>query len=266
MDKGVKNYTICDEYKISSSTVSTILKNKEKIENHYQNFKEMNGNWKWKRVKDCGFKNLEETVYAWLCQKISIGETVSGILLQEKAKFFYEKIKENGQLPEDQSDFKASNGWLTNFKQRYSLRTLQAKGEKASANVEASENFVSEFRKFCQDNNYELENVYNADETGLQYRSLPERTLVLANEREESGHKPIKDRLTVMVCSNATGCHRIPPLLIGKSAKPRRFQKNEPLPLHYQGQKKAWMDSKIFHNWFETIFLKNVRELKPDAR
>ena len=98
------------------------------------------------------------------------------------------------------------------------------------------------------------------------YRSLPNCTLVSANEKEVAGHKLIKDRLTVMFCANAVGSHKIPPLIIGKSKEHRCFPKGQPLPVDYIDQKKAWMTTDIFLYWFQEIFLKNVRKLKPRTR
>ncbi|KAJ8940347.1 hypothetical protein NQ318_012644 [Aromia moschata] len=72
---------------------------------------------------------------------------------------------------------------------------------------------------------YPLENIYNADEFGLQYKSLPKKTLVLPNEKEVPGHKPVKERITVMVCANASGTYKIPLLAIGKYQKPRCFNR-----------------------------------------
>lgn len=267
LDKGTKNHELCNEYGVSSSTISTILKNKLKIMYYYNEVEESHGDLKKKKIVSCPeFKLLDKIVYAWFSEKRTLGEPISGLLLQEKARFFYKQLEENGKVPEESKGFKASNGWLRSFKDRHGLRTLQLKGEKASANNEDSLSFITFFDKFLQDNNYDYENVYNADETGLLYRSLLNRTLVSATEKEVAGHKLIKDRLTVMFCANADGSHKIPPLLIGKSKKPRCFKEGQPLPIDYIHQKKAWMTTDIFLYWFREIFLKNVRSVKPHAR
>ncbi|XP_051161312.1 jerky protein homolog-like isoform X2 [Leptopilina boulardi] len=266
IENGNSNHKLCKEYDVNSSTISTILKMKEKLKTYYADINAFGGNVKRKRANKPEYELLEKVVYDWLCQKRTIGEPVSGLILQEKARIFYSTLKLHEKISDQGHEFKASDGWLSRFKDRYNLRTLQPKGEKASADTVASENFVSEFNEFLEKNNYQLENIYNADETGLQYRSLPDKTLVLSNEEEVAGRKPMKERLTIMVCANATGSHRIPLLVIGKSAKPRCFKKNQQLPLNYTNQKKAWMNAQIFKHWFIDIFLKNVRELKPDAK
>lgn len=68
------------------------------------------------------------------------------------------------------------------------------------------------------------EQIYNADETGLLWKCLPQRTLVSCREKSAPGFNKAKDRLTVLGCTNATGTHQLKPILLGKSAKPRCFK------------------------------------------
>lgn len=73
------------------------------------------------------------------------------------------------------------------------------------------------------------------------------------------GYKLSKDRVTVMVCANATGTHKIPLLLIGKSKNPRCF-KNVKIPLTYKSQKNAWMNADLFVEWFQHTFVPEVKQ------
>ena len=68
------------------------------------------------------------------------------------------------------------------------------------------------------------EQIYNADETGLQWKCLPDRTLVSCCEKSAAGFKKSKERSTVLGCTNATGTHKLKPVMIGKFAKPRCFK------------------------------------------
>ena len=65
-----------------------------------------------------------------------------------------------------------------------------------------------------------LEQLYNCDETGLCYRMLPSRTLASRSEKEASGMKNQKDRVTLMACCNTTGTHILPLMLISKAKRP----------------------------------------------
>lgn len=64
-----------------------------------------------------------------------MGNPVSGPIICKKAKMFANKT-------EGMMDFKASNGWLHNFKARYSIRELDLNKEKLSASKESPNEFV----------------------------------------------------------------------------------------------------------------------------
>ena len=69
---------------------------------------------------------------------------------------------------------------------------------------------------------YALKDVFNTDETGLYYRSLPKISMVHKND-ERKGIKTSKERMTVLLACSATG-EKLKPLIIGKSENPRCFK------------------------------------------
>ncbi|XP_052130772.1 tigger transposable element-derived protein 6-like [Frankliniella occidentalis] len=101
--------------------------------------------------------------------------------------------------------------------------------------------------------NYDLDDVYNMDETGICWKSLPKKTLIHAGERGAEGGKIKKDRFTAAMCANATGTHRLPLLVIGKYQNPRCFKHVVSLPVHYRWQKSSWITSVIFSDWLLTF-------------
>ncbi|XP_055380074.1 jerky protein homolog-like [Condylostylus longicornis] len=101
--------------------------------------------------------------------------------------------------------------------------------------------------------------LYNVDETGLFYKNLPEKTYVLSSEKNAPGIKSYKQRITVLLGTNATGSHKLKPLIIGKAANPRCF-KNFQLPLEYNHSKNAWMTTDIFKKWFHHSFVPQVKK------
>lgn len=105
------------------------------------------------------------------------------------------------------------------------------------------------------------EQVYNCDETGLNWKALPQKTLATVSEKSAAGFKVQKDRITVMVCANASGNHRLPLLVIGKSKKPRAFKNLNmaAFPANYCNQKSAWMSQIIFSDWFHKKFVPQVK-------
>ncbi len=66
---------------------------------------------------------------------------------------------------------------------------------------------------------YDSEQVYNLDETGLFYLLLQQYSLCLHNEDVSTVRrkKKIKDHVSLVVCANATGNHKRSCSLIGKA-------------------------------------------------
>ena len=95
---------------------------------------------------------------------------------------------------------------------------------------------------------FDVQNIYNADKTGICYQALPDGTLVLTTEKL-SGSKKDKDRITAMVAVNMDGSDKCPLLIIGKSRNPRCSRGVQQLPTPYTNSKSAWMTNAIFHNW-----------------
>ncbi|GFV63911.1 tigger transposable element-derived protein 1 [Trichonephila clavipes] len=78
-------------------------------------------------------------------------------------------------------------------------------GECATADEGAAKIFPEELAKIIEDGDYSTDQVFNADETGLHWKKLPNRTYIAKNEKTASGHKASKDRVTLLLCSNASG-------------------------------------------------------------
>ena len=95
--------------------------------------------------------------------------------------------------------------------------------------------------------NYELKDICNADEFGLFYKCVINKTYQLKSEKC-SGGKLSKIRITGMAAANAVG-DKIPMFVIGKSQKPRCFKNVKFLPCRYRNQKKNWMDGALFEEW-----------------
>ncbi|XP_068216312.1 tigger transposable element-derived protein 1-like [Palaemon carinicauda] len=53
---------------------------------------------------------------------------------------------------------------------------------------------------------------------------MPSRTYISAEEKKMPGQKPMKDRLTLALCANASGDSKIKPLLVYHSKNPRAFK------------------------------------------
>ena len=99
--------------------------------------------------------------------------------------------------------------------------------------------------------NYELEDIFNADEFSLFYQCLLNKTYHLKG-RKCSGGKKNKVRVTRMAAANATG-EKFPMFIIDKSKNSRCFKNIKCLPYQYVAQKRISMNSQIFKHWVRKL-------------
>ncbi|XP_023237614.1 tigger transposable element-derived protein 1-like [Centruroides sculpturatus] len=134
--------------------------------------------------------------------------------------------------------------------------------ESASADTEAAERFRENFLKIVEDGNYTADQVYNADETSLYWKKMPGRTYISKNEKSASGFKVSKDRITILLCSNASGDNVTKPMLITRSLNPRAMKgvDKSTLPVFWRANKKAWVTGVLFRDWFYNCFVPEVEE------
>ena len=88
-------------------------------------------------------------------------------ILQEKGFASAEKLKIDA--------FHASNGWLAKFCKRNDLSFQNLCDESESVNVTATIEWIQRIPEFIM--KYELKDIYNVDETNLQYRLLSSKSV-----------------------------------------------------------------------------------------
>ena len=250
-------YEVQYRYGIGRSTVGDLKKNEDKIRSFALTMENTAISTKGRKVmRICDDEKLDQAVYMWFVQKRGQDMPVSGPILCEKATELHSQLHEGESVP----PFQASRGWLWRFCQRHGIRQLSLQGEKVSADMSAYEPFKEELQELLEREHLTLDQLYNCDETGLLYKVLPNKTLASTSERQASTIKQSKERVTLMTCSNATGMHKLPLLVIGKAENPRCFKNinKKALPVHYYSQKNAWMDTRIFLEWFHNQFVPAV--------
>ena len=105
IENGVAKKEVATKYSIPLNTLSTWVKEKEKISSAFENGKSP----KTMKLKGAGFDSLDKALYKWFMNVRERNVPVSGTLLKEKAVFFAKELQiEN---------FKGSNGWLDRWKQ-----------------------------------------------------------------------------------------------------------------------------------------------------
>lgn len=256
IDQGESLKKIAADYGVGETTVGDWRRNRNKIE-QFSSVKCVDLTTSdRKSMKKSEYEKTSEALFLWFSQQRQKGSPISGPILQEKALFFRNK------LDEGEKDFTASTGWLDRWKKRYGIRQLEICGEKLSADSEVVGGFCEKFQQIVKIENLTLDQIYNCDETGLNFKMLPSKTLASKEEKAAPGLKKSKERVTVLAAANASGNHKLQLMVIGKSAKPRALKNitKSALPVSYTNQKSAWMDKTIFKKWFLEEFVPETKK------
>ena len=144
---------------------------------------------------------------------------LSASMIQEKALIFAKEL--------NTENFQVSDGWLPCWKEKNNISFKTVSGESRSVTPEMV-NVWSETSLPTLLSNNDLKDIYNADEFGLFYQFLPNKTYQLKSEKCYGG-KLSKIRITSMAAANAMG-NKLPMFVIGKAKNPRCFKNVKLLP------------------------------------
>lgn len=134
--------------------------------------------------------------------------SISGSILPEKAR----EISQS--LGDEFSEVKASNGCLEKFRKRHKISHRFIRGESLSVDVTVPNAWIQRIPNITD--NYDPYNIFNCDETGLFYKVMSDKSLAINKEYSKGGKKS-KDRISVLLCVNATGEEKLNPLVIGSA-------------------------------------------------
>jgi hypothetical protein len=110
-----------------------------------------------------------------------------------------------GDSAKDEPLISVSNGWFNRFKRRASLHNLKLTGEAVSADIDAASTFPAKLAKLIEQGGSCASKIFNVDETALFWKKMPARTFLAKEVETAQGHKPAKDRLTLLLGGNASG-------------------------------------------------------------
>ena len=139
-----------------------------------------------------------------------------GIPLIADGDFANRETNDDNDDNHDEEGFTATDGWLSRFKDRYGLKSYRLHGEAASVDVGSIPAAIEQLQ--AKLDGYHPNDIFNADETGLFFRMLPNQTLATGRQK---GIKSDKTRVTVLLAANATGTQKLKPLVIGTATQPR---------------------------------------------
>ncbi|GFW02775.1 tigger transposable element-derived protein 1 [Trichonephila clavipes] len=194
LGKGEGSTAIEKHFNLGESTVRAIKKNETAIRKSVISETKLSTNFA-SYIRDVLLERTESAIAIWIEEQVQRRIHVSGYLMQEKALQFYKSMKQG-----------------------------ERERESATADEGAAKIFPEELAKIIDDGDYSADQVFNADETGLYWKKLPNRTYIAKDEKTASGHKASNDRVTLLLCSNASGDRMLKPLLINKSLRPRALK------------------------------------------
>ncbi|XP_046142498.1 jerky protein homolog-like [Osmia bicornis bicornis] len=241
---------VAKKYQVNRTTIWRIKNSAPKVMDFVDKGKIQR---KRRRIRASLYDTLEQNLLAWFIERRTLGDFITNAVMIDKAT----ELKNSMGLP---FDFKVSRGWFDGFKKRHNIRLVKVYGESASADQDSAKQFCDDFTKLLEDESIHIDNVYNMDETGLFWKALPSKTLAGREEGVVKGYKSRKERITVALCANASGTHKLMPLVINKYQNPRalkNFRGN--LPVIFKSQKNAWITQPLFYEWFEHHFKPAVR-------
>ncbi|XP_043575633.1 tigger transposable element-derived protein 1-like [Chiloscyllium plagiosum] len=260
-ENGSRVSDLAIQYNMAKSTICIILKNKE-AQKAADVAKGVIILTKQPKLLD----EVEKLLLVWINQKELAGDSVNETIICEKALHIHRDLL---ATPPSTStarveESKASRGWFDKFRRRTGIHSVIRHGEAASSDKMAAEDFVKEFNKFVKDEGYVSHQVFNCDETGLFWKKMPKRTYITQEEKALPDHKPMKDRLTLLLCANASGDCKIKPLLAYHSENPHAFKRNNvlkaKLPEMWRANSKAWVTQMIFKECLTEVFAPAVKE------
>lgn len=241
---------IAREFGVSKSTVSDIIKKKDRIVEAYE---ECNFGTERKRLRTSFYVDVEESLLGWLKQARTLGIPITGPAVQSKGRELAVLM--------GHPDFVCSQGWLHRFKARHGImfrpHDQLSNGESAS---NGGDGWLSGTlpRLLVE---YSPQNIFSAGEMGFCWKALPEAASRIANGDSIEN----MDRFTILICTNMTGEEKLPLLVIGNCSNPISFTNICTLPVLYEASDSALMKKEIFNSWLLLIDRKFQQEKRKIA-
>ena len=192
--------------------------------------------------------DLDYALFEWQQHMEQKKAIITGEILKTKAKELWAALPQFDDIEEP----KWSNGWLEGFKKRFNIKEYVQHGEAGSAATDDPDNIVimEGVRRLCTQ--YHRRDILNMDETGLNWKRTPDRTLAT---KSHSGTKKSKDRITIALTSNADGSEKFTTWVIGKSENPRAFKKinRKNLRIMYRFNQSKWMTGLICEEYLRWL-------------
>ena len=207
LEQGKSQADVAKSVGCSQSQVCRISRSRDAVRTEY----EANLNPDRKRHRSGKAPEVESALTEWFNNARSRDIPLNGTILAEKSESLAKLLHND--------DFKATNGWLSRWKKRNNIGYKRLHGESKDADTTAAEHWISNvLPSLLKD--VSPDDVYNADETAIYFRALPEGTLAYKTDTS-GGSKKSKERVTALVATNMSGTDKRRLLIIGKRKDPR---------------------------------------------
>lgn len=178
---GKSFYDIASRFNIGISTIKDLLKKRNQINDAVKRNKSMG--FTRKTLREGNFPDVENRLYEWVSEKLDDDEIITNNLLLQKATEITRDLKK--------IEWKPSKGWLSKFKQRYSLTAVKE---------EYVEENCTELKYEEEDGRVELEDIEPEEVT----EDIKSETIEVYNFPIETQITPLEaaDRLLDFVVAN----------------------------------------------------------------
>ena len=164
-------------FDILPNTLSTILKNKEQIVESYEKSTISPAR---KRHRSSSHENVDVALYEWFKEKRNQNIPISGPILMANRGNSLKKLGDR--------DFSPSTGWLDRFKDRHGIVCRSISGKSAIVDTDICDDWLkNKLPNLVK--NYKAFDIFNAEETGLFHKRMPNKTLQLKGEKSHGGKK-----------------------------------------------------------------------------
>lgn len=136
-----------------------------------------------RRVRNPAQPKIEAALANWVRSGFDNRQCITGEVIKQQGLRIQESV--NLLLPQNEHiQLKFTNGWLCNFQKRWGLKSRRVHGESGDVNMGIVDQELPKLQQLCS--TYALDDIFNADETGLFYCMPPDRTI---SERPMEGRK-----------------------------------------------------------------------------
>ncbi|XP_068967438.1 jerky protein homolog-like [Bombus flavifrons] len=199
--------------------------------------------------------DVDRAIHHWYLRCKERKVKLTGADIQREALEINDKL--NGH-----PSFKASGTWLRGFKERYCITTEDIRENfQAATPYTVRKAFKADFNRLLQEGGFTLRNVYNVVYTTVMWNAVAEKTCILNRAKSTGSIKMCEGYVTTLFCANATGCHKLPVLIIGTVPETHSLYKfkTEAFTTIYRSNTSACMDSTIFKQWYKEHFLESIK-------